>query len=159
MKKLLYLLIALPLFLTSCHDDNDLPKFNVQVVIGEGAKVDDGVITVEQGTPLVIESVSPVNSNASSIAFGTVTYILDYGVGISNNIAPFGVVLETGNLSVGRHLLQITFPVFAVDYSVCQAVVTYELVITEPAGDGDEGSGETPAGGTQVVSPNVTSSN
>ena len=156
MKKLLYLLVALPLFLTSCHDDNDLPNFNVQVEFGDGADVSKGVITVEQGTPLVIESVAPVDYDASNIAFGTVTYILDYGVGVSTNVAPFGIALETGDLPVGRHLLQITFPVFAVDYSVCRAVVSYELIITEPAGDEE---GNVPAGGTFIVHPNVTGSN
>jgi hypothetical protein len=156
MKKLAYLLMVVPLFLAGCGDDKDVPDFDVEVVFGAGSTVSDDVVTVAQGTPLVIESVSPINYTASSIAFGTVTYIVDYGAEVITNVAPFAVTLETSNLAVGLHLLQITFPVYAVDYSICRAVVTYQLNITMPADD--DTTTEATVGGRLTANPKVTTS-
>lgn len=154
MKKLFCLLLALPLFFVSCSDDDNFPKFDVKIVFGEGATVENNVITITQGQPFSIESISPENSDAKEIAFGAVTYQLDYGVGLTTNVQPFAMSFETSTIPVGRHLFQIIFPVFAVDYSVMQAVITYELVVLPP----DEGPETPPTGGTDVVSPKVSAS-
>lgn len=152
MKKLLCLLLALPLFLVSCSDDDNFPSFDVKIVFGEGATVEDNVITVTQGQPFSIESISPENSDAKEIAFGAVTYQLDYGVGITTNLQPFAMSFDTSAIPVGRHLFQIRFPVFAVDYSIMQAVITYELVVLPE----EEGPDTPPTGGTDVVSPKLS---
>ncbi len=153
MKKLFCLLLALPLmFLASCNDDDKVPQFDVKVVFGEGVTVDNNVITVEQGQPVSIESVSPVNSNAKEIAFGPVTYQLDYGTGLTVNVQPYAMTFETATLPVGTHRLNMTFPVYAVGYSVARSVVSYELVVTEPSETPDAPSN----GGEYVVTPHVS---
>lgn len=159
MKKLFYLLFALPLLLLSCSDDNNLPEFDVRVTFSEGTHVENGVITVPQGEQFTIESIVPVNSNAKDIAFGAVTYQLDYGLNYTTVLAPYAMTFDTSNLPVGRHLLRIFFPVYAVDYSPAQALIDYTLVITEPVENPDEGGdegGETEGGETTfTVTPNI----
>lgn len=162
MKKLFYLIFALPLLLLSCSDDNNLPEFDVRVTFSEGTQVENGVITVPQGQSFAIESIVPVNSNAKDIAFGAVTYQLDYGINYTTVLAPYAMTFDTQNLPVGRHLLRIMFPVYAVDYSPAQALLDYTLVITEPAPDEGEGGGDTGEGGdstggttTFTVTPNI----
>lgn len=155
MKKLFYLLFALPLLLLSCSDDNNLPEFDVRVTFSEGTHVENGVITVPQGEQFTIESIVPVNSNAKDIAFGAVTYQLDYGLNYTAVLAPYAMTFDTSNFPVGRHLLRIFFPVYAVDYSPAQALIDYTLVITEPVENPDEG-GETEGGETTfTVTPNI----
>lgn len=156
MKKLFYLFFALPLLLLSCSDDNNLPEFDVQVKFSEGTKVENGTITVPQGQSFVIESIAPVNSNAKDIAFGAVTYQLDYGINYTTVVSPYTMTFETENLPVGRHLLRIMFPVYAVDYSPAQALIDYTLVITEPVPDeGGDDSGTTEGDNTFTVTPNI----
>lgn len=163
MKKLFYLFFALPLLLLSCSDDNNLPDFDVQVTFSEGTQVENGTITVPQGDSFAVESIVPVNSSAKDIAFGAVTYQLDYGINYTTVVSPYAMTFETGNLPVGRHLLRIMFPVYAVDYSPAQAVIDYTLVITEPtpddgddeSGDGGSDSDDTGADNTFTVTPNI----
>lgn len=152
MKRLIYLLLALPLFLVSCSDDDKVPEFDLKIVFGEGATVENNVISVTQGQPFTIESITPVNANVEDIAFGSVTYQLDYGVGITTALQPYRMSFDTNSIPVGRHLFQIRFPVFAVDYSVMQALITYELVVL-PAEETPE---TPPTGGTEIVTPAIS---
>ncbi len=164
MKKLFYLFFALPLMLLSCHDDNNLPEFDVQVTFSEGTQVENGTITVPQGDTFAIESIVPINSSAKDIAFGAVTYQLDYGINYTTVVSPYAMTFDTSNLPVGRHLLRIMFPVYAVDYSPAQAVIDYTLVITEATtddgtDDGTDDSGndsdDTETDNTFTVTPNI----
>ena len=162
MKKLFYLFFALPLMLLSCSDDNNLPEFDVQVTFSEGTQVENGTITVPQGQSFTIESIVPINSSAKDIAFGAVTYQLDYGLNYTTVLSPYTMTFETENLPVGRHLLRIMFPVYAVDYSPAQAILDYTLVITDPVPDegGDDtgeggDTGDTGSSNTFIVKPSI----
>ena len=161
MKKLFYIIFAWPVMLRSCSADYNLPEFDVRVTFSEGTQVENGVITVPQGQSFAIESIVPVNSNAKDIAFGAVTYQLDYGINYTTVLAPYAMTFDTQNLPVGRHLLRIMFPVYAVNYSPAQALLDYTLVITEPVPDdgegGDTGEGDDTTGGTTTftVTPNI----
>ena len=162
MLKLFYLFFALPLMLLSCSDDNNLPEFDVQVTFSEGTQVENGTITVPQGQSFTIESIVPINSSAKDIAFGAVTYQLDYGLNYTTVLSPYTMTFETENLPVGRHLLRIMFPVYAVDYSPAQAILDYTLVITDPVPDegGDDtgeggDTGDTGSSNTFIVKPSI----
>lgn len=139
MKKLLYLLCALPLlFIAACGSDNDkLPQFDVQVAFAPGVNVSDGVITVPQGQTFTIDSIKPINSTAKKITFGTVTYQIDFGMGYRNIVQPYTTTFETMNLPVGRHILRIYIGVYAVDYAPANAIVSYYLNVTEPVSGGN----------------------
>ena len=164
MKKLYYILFALPmLFLAACSDDDKVPEFDVEVTFAPEVNVVDNVITVPQGESFTIESVRPVNSNAKEITFGTVTYQIDYGLGFPTMTQPYTATFNTDGLRVGRHILRIFIGVWAVDYSPANAIVSYYLDITEPVPDeggdtpgGDEGgSSEQSAPTVLVVHPSV----
>ena len=81
MKKLLYTLMVLPLLatLSACSDsDNDLPEVDMQVTISGGVQnQDDNKIYVEQGTPLVVESITAVPRNGKKTTIGLTTYYLN----------------------------------------------------------------------------------
>lgn len=155
MKKLFYLLLALPLFFVSCSDDNDLPEFQLKIdMSGQTEITDKGVVVVPQGTPFVIESITAVNPSVKDLALGGATYYWDYVFQGSTLVEPFKMEFDTSMLPVGNHLLQIYIPVFAVNYSPCEAVVAYTIRITEPAEDTPDTPGDTQ---TQTVTPQIKS--
>lgn len=153
MKKLLYLLFALPLFFVSCSDDDDLPNFQLQIdMTGQTEITDNGVIVVPQGTPFTVESIKAVNPSVKDLTIGGATYYWDYVFQGSTLIAPFGMEFNTENLPLGSHLLQIYMPVFAVNYSPAEAVASYTIKIVEPLSEG-EPTPDTPA--TQTTTPHI----
>lgn len=155
MKRLIYLLFALPLFMVACSDDNDLPKFDLRVeMTGQTEITDNGVIVVPQGTPLTIESLTAVDASAKDLTFGGATYYWDYVFQGSTLVAPFGMTFNTENLPLGSHLLQIYIPVFAVNYSPSEAIASYTVKIVEPSSDGADGSGES---ATTTITPHISS--
>lgn len=112
MKKLLYLLAALPLlFFASCHDDDDLPEVNVGIDYS-GATSVDGVLYAVQGDTISIDSVyvSPVNPNSRAMISG-VTYYLDQRLLGFAPISPFSVGILTDNMPTGKHALRLDMTV------------------------------------------------
>lgn len=155
MKRLLYLLFALPLFLASCSDDDDLPSFQLQVDMkGQTEITDKGVIVVPQGTPFTIESIQAVNPSVKDLTIGGATYYWDYVFQGSTLVAPFGMKFNTENLPLGSHLLQIYMPIFAVNYSPAEAVASYTIRIVEPL---EEGTPEPDTPASQTVTPSIGS--
>ena len=58
MKKFLYLLLLLPLgFLTSCHDDDDMPSVDITVSIDNAVDA-DGRIFIVSGEPLTVSGIT-----------------------------------------------------------------------------------------------------
>lgn len=135
MKKVIYLLFALPLFLASCHDDNKLPDVSLDVKMsGQTEITDDGVVVVPQGTKFIIEGISIAESSVvkKDVALGGATYFWDYALLGTNIVQPFGIELDTSSAPVGNHLLQIEIPVLAVGYSPATAYIAYKVSIVEP---------------------------
>ena len=133
MKKLFYLLFALPLFLASCHDDNKLPEVSLDVqMTGQTEITDKGVVVVPQGTVFSVSSITIASSSAEQTALGGASYWLDYVFLGSTIVEPFKIDIDTSTLPVGNHLLQIEVPVLAVDYSPATAYLAYKLQIVEP---------------------------
>lgn len=154
MKRLFYLLFALPLFLISCSDDDDLPQFQLQVDMkGQTEITENGVIVVPQGTPLTIESIKAVNPSVKDLTIGGATYYWDYVFQGSTLVAPFGITFNTDRLPLGSHLLQIYMPVFAVNYSPAEAIASYTVRIVEPL---QEGAPEPDTPSSHTVTPQVS---
>ena len=60
MKKILFLVLVLPLLVVSCNDDeNDLPNIDFEVSITGGINI-DGVLYVIKGDTLSIDSVDVI---------------------------------------------------------------------------------------------------
>ncbi len=149
MKKLFYLLLALPLVFVACDDNDDDDKFP-EVRVGfetSGSTVVDGRIYVVQGDTLSIDSigVEAVNSN-KQVAIGAVTYYWDYLAIGTNVVKPYNISLITKNVPLGNHLLQVECSLLAVDYPIVTAFFTYPVTVVATAE-------EIPSGGTNTPDP------
>lgn len=80
MKKLIYLLFALPLafFATSCSDDDSLPNVNVTFTF-DNAVVNDGIVYVNQADTLLISNIETkaVDSDKAAL-IANVRYFWNY---------------------------------------------------------------------------------
>lgn len=156
MKKFYYfLLLAIPmLFVASCHDDNNLPDVDVSVKIAGAVNV-DGVIYAVQGNTIKIESINVVNREEGKSAIITsASYSWDYRfVGVSVT-PPYGAEFDTEYATVGRHLLQIECPLFAVDKSAAVLFFAYKVVVVKSADEIPGGEQQTEF----VVSPGIKES-
>ena len=129
MKKVLFILMALPLFLVACDDDDDFPNVNIGIETS-GCKIVDNVLYVVQGDTLSIDSITvqPVNSK-DKVAIAAVNYYWDRMYLGLTKIPPFQISFATDKAMVGRHLLQMRCSLLAVDYSPAIALLSYRVVI------------------------------
>ncbi len=136
MKKLLFLLLALPLVVVSCSDDGDnLPKVSLSVD-GSGGVVSDGVIYLLQGDTLSVDSITVVAENSTpGVRIASANYFLDYRPVWSTVVAPFAFKLDSGKMSVGRHLFEIQCPIAAVGYAPAVAFMSYQVRVVDDVAD------------------------
>lgn len=141
MKKVLYLLMALPLFLASCDDDdNDFPRVKIGVEVS-GCQVVDGVIYVVQGDTLSVDSLSVVAVDGKTrVAIAAVNYYWDRMYVETNVIPPFQFTIDTGKAMIGRHLLHIRSSLLAVDYPPVIAYLDYPVKIVASPQDIPDGT-------------------
>lgn len=128
MKKLFYLLLALPLFMVSCSDDDDMPDVDVYASFEGGTQV-DGSYYVVKGDTLKVTGMTLENHGTEEATLGGVRYFLDYMPIGTNIIAPYGISIVTDNLTVGNHLLQAEMPIYAVGYSICTGYIAKKITI------------------------------
>lgn len=134
MKKLFYLLFALPLFFVACDDDNDLPNVEVYATFEGGTQVGDSYYVV-QGDELQVTGVTLVNHDTKEAAIGGVRYFWDY-MPIGTTITqPYAINIATAELPVGSHLLQAEMPIYAVGYSICTGFMAKKIVIVASTED------------------------
>lgn len=135
MKKLLYLLLLLPMALVtaSCDDDNKVPDVSINTSI-EGGVYKDGVIYVVQGTPLVLE-VSLDNHTDKEGQLGVITFYWDHYLAGQAVTVPYTIEIPTATQPVGNHLLQAEMPVYVVDYPLCVGYFDYVVKIVPSADD------------------------
>lgn len=139
-----YLLLALPMIMfASCDDDKNLPNVDVSITVDGGVSVDN-VIYVVKGDTLKIESINVSNREEGKTA--VITSASYYWDGLPAGISvtpPFGANFVTKNMSLGKHLLQIQSPVYAVDKSVGMLYMGYNVELVEDAADIPDGNQET----------------
>ncbi len=135
MKKLLYLLVALPMImLSACHDDDDLPNVDLDIQFS-GVTVKDDVIYVVQGEPITIESVSLINNTDKKGTLGVVSYYWDYIRVGSQVVAPYTATFETTGDPVGNHILSLDCGIYVEDYPVCFGAAQFKIKIVESEDD------------------------
>lgn len=135
MKKLYYLLMALPLLmLSACDDENDLPDVDVLVNIEGATRVND-ILYVVQGDVLDISSITIEDHTKKGAVIGSATYYWDYYNLGGTIVQPYGMEIPTSGLPLGNHLLQIEMSIYAVDYPPCIGFVSYKVVIVKSSDD------------------------
>ena len=134
MKKLFYLMLALPLFMVSCSDDDDMPNVDITATFEGGTQV-DGSYYVVQGDTLKVTGMSLINYGKDKATIGGVRYFLDYMPIGTSIVSPYGINIVTDNLPVGNHLLQAEMPVYAVGYSMCTGYMAKKITIVQESAD------------------------
>lgn len=138
MKKLFYLLLALPLLaLGSCHDEDDIPDVNVSITL-DNVVVKGNVIYTVQETPLDITSIS-VEGVGSRALVTSVTYFWD-GIRIGwNPLAPFSATIPGNAVSEGNHVLGISMEVAQEGKPLGFCATTYNVKAVAGTDDLPEG--------------------
>ncbi len=135
MKKLFYLLFALPLLsLVACHDDDDIPNVEIIATFEGGTQVGD-VYYVVQGDELQVTGVNLVNHGTKEAALGGVRYFWDYMPIGTTITAPYALNISTAEIPVGSHLLTAEMPIYAVGYSLCTGYMGKKIKIVAEAED------------------------
>lgn len=148
MKKYLFFLLALlpmSILFTACSNDDDLPDVDFTVTF-DGATNVDGVLYVVQGTDFDVTSITVTNrEEGKGAGIGNADYYWDYIYVGTSVQPPFGFEFDvTENTPAGRHVLSIECPVFAVDKTLAQALLEYNVQVVATADD-------IPAGGSNVI--------
>lgn len=131
MKKLFYLLIAVPfVFLAACSDDDKLPDVDLTVAFEDCAiSQTDNTIYVVQGKSFDIASINLVVNEDKKGDLGVVNYYIDgYRIGASVE-KPYSATISTEGMEPGTYLLNIEAGIYVVDYPVCIGVVGYNVKV------------------------------
>lgn len=125
MKKLLFLLLALPLLglAVSCDDDDNLPKVDITFSYTNGTVVGSQVYVVKPDT-LYIDgiSVKAVNTDHEATIAGLVTYYVD-GRMPGLVASPYErIPIVTEGLSIGQHNLSVAMKVAEEGCAPCSAM-------------------------------------
>ncbi len=140
MKKLLYLLLLLPLgFMASCSDDDDLPSVNVAVTIDNVVNANDQLYIVS-GEPLKVQSITVEGLGGNAAAISGVNYILDHVDMGYTIVVPFGGEINPVYLPVGKHLFTLAFDVLQVDKSIAYAQLSNIVTVVPTAEDLPDGA-------------------
>lgn len=140
---------ALVSVLVSCNsDDDNLPQVNLEVTISGGVQnEDDNKIYIQQGTPLVVDSITVESLTGKRATLGLTTYYLNGLPQFQTITKPFRAEFDTSVLSLGEYIFQIKTSVYQIDKSPAFALLSYVLVVEEA----DDETTDTP--GSSVVFP------
>ncbi|MDE6040165.1 MAG: hypothetical protein K2F99_01170 [Muribaculaceae bacterium] len=136
MKKFLSLMLFLPLvaLVASCSDDDkSLPNVDIGLQI-ENAVTADGTIYVVQGNELNVAALTVTNLDEGNAGISAASYYWDYDFLGTNYVPPFGIEIQTSeNTPLGKHVLEVQCPVFAVNKEPAQAFLQFPVVVVETA--------------------------
>lgn len=140
MKKLLYLLLLMPLgFLASCHDDDDMPSVDITVNIDNAVDA-NGKIYIVSGEPLTVTGITAEGLGGKAAGISGVNYVLDH-VGMGYTIvSPFGGSIPAAYLPVGNHLFTLAFDVLQVDKTIAYAQLSNIVTVVESEEDLPDGA-------------------
>lgn len=140
--------------LTACHDDDDdLPNVDMRVDVKD-ATVVNGNIYVVEGLSFDISSITVTNNEPNRAAFITsAAYYWDYEYIGTNFVDPFGLnITITPSTPLGKHLLQINCPLYAVDKAPAVAYLEYTVVVVKDESEIPDGDRSTYI----IDNPNIT---
>lgn len=149
MKKLLYLLLMIPMLaLVACSDDdNDVPDVKLGFTYSGATDVDGTLYTV-QGDTLGIDSVYCTPTEGTKPAMiANVTYVLDGRPLGYSPVAPFSISLLTDEMPVGRHTLTLEMTVLQEGKSIGTGWMPIPVAVVDTVTDIPAGANP-PAPGT-----------
>lgn len=159
MKKTLILLsLLIPAFgFVACSDDDsDLPDVKLDVAF-ENATVVDRTVYVVQGETFEVSGITVTNNESDKgAAITSANYYWDYYY-LGTSVQPpyaFEIDLDA-ETPVGRHVLEIESPVYAVDKAPAFAVMSFDVQVVASADDIPTTETPTP---TMHVSPSIRES-
>lgn len=141
MKKLLYLLLLLPLgFLSSCDDDDDFPAVDVTVNLDNAAMVNNQIYVV-QSEGFKIEGITARSLTDQQAALANVVYGID-GIFAGAPVLepPYNGDIQPNELSAGIHYLQFRFTILQVDKSLAYGYMRTTINVVEKVEDLPEGA-------------------
>lgn len=149
MKKLLFLLLALPVLVgfTACDDDDDFPPVDITINI-EGATQANGKLYVVQGDNIDISSITMTDNTSKGAVIGAASYFWDYYRVGGTIVNPYSMTISTAGMPIGTHLLQIEVSIYAVDYSPCVGLYSTDVVVVPSVAD-------IPSDGSAVQNPSA----
>lgn len=146
MKKLMLAVVcALPMLgLASCSDDEkSLPNVDFSLNVADGTEVYENQLYVVSGDSLTIAGIDVINNEQGKAALiPYADYYFD-GAFIGRSVVlPYGikVPMEAGLVSVGKHTLGISCPVYAVDKEIAFAALEYTVNVVADQNDMPEGT-------------------
>ncbi len=139
MKKFLALIlgcVALPLALTSCDDDNDLPDVDVTVNFDSSVHSDDRDLYEEKGEPITVRSIEVAIRDAGkkAIATAAIYYLNGARIGASV-VSPLAFTYPTENLPVGTYDFNVEVEILAVDKTPAFGVLGYKMHVVDNISD------------------------
>lgn len=145
MKKLLYLMLLLPMaFFASCsNDDDEVPAVNSTITLSNVAEGENGTIYVVKDEPMEIKSLDVTTLNGKPAAIGNVRYAIN-GLGIgyfTTATYPYSYVIEPLTFpKAGTFYLEATATILQVDKPISAAYYQIPLTVVDSADDLPEGA-------------------
>lgn len=134
MKKLLYLLMFLPITLLASCSKDEVPSADITMTLGNVALVDGKIYAVE-GTPVTVESITVNSTNGKATGLSTVEYSIDHRTVSVVPDSPFSYEVDPTWFPVGNHLFQSQFLVLQVDRSIFTAEVALVIHVVPTVDD------------------------
>lgn len=129
MKKLLYLLMLLPLFFaTSCNSDEDYPAVDMKITIS-GVTYHDGSLYTVRGETVQFDNIAVTALNGNDAAVANVTYTCDGVPAGYAEFNPFSSEINTAGLADGSHFIDIGFNLLEVDKTIVYGMCRYRLIV------------------------------
>lgn len=139
MKKLLYLLMLLPLaFFGSCHDDNDVPNVDINVNLNN-VVLDNNIVYIVKDTPFEITSIV-ANGIGSKALITNVSYYWDNIRVAWSPVAPFNRTFDTSYTQPGTHILALTCEVAQEGKSLGITAMSFNVKVVDSADELPEGT-------------------
>ncbi len=125
MKKLIYLLLVLPLIMASCKDDED-PNVDFKVEISGGKNV-DGTIYVLKGDTLTINDIFVESNDDRNVAMGAVSFFWDGQFLYTKQLPPYRIQIFTEKMILPNHILEFNCPLYVEDSPILTAYFRYPV--------------------------------
>lgn len=122
--------------MVACNDDDDLPNVDFSVSVDKGTVADDTIYVV-QGDTIKIGAINVINNEEGKGAGLTnVNYYWDGFFYAPAPFAPFGMNFPTTESTpVGKHSIDVSCTVLAVDKTIASAALTYPVVVVADEAD------------------------